>query len=49
MQTRPETLAIVATAGQRGDSPTRYDRLAVRYEATLHVAAITEWLRPLTS
>ena len=28
---------------------TRYDRLAVRYEATLHVAAIGEWLRPLTS
>ena len=28
---------------------TRYDKLAVRYEATLHVAAIGEWLRPLTS
>ena len=28
---------------------TRYDKLAVRYEATLHVAAIAEWLRPLTS
>ena len=27
---------------------TRYDKLAVRYEATLHVAAIAEWLRPLT-
>ena len=27
---------------------TRYDKLAVRYEATLHVAAIGEWLRPLT-
>jgi transposase len=25
---------------------TRYDKLAVRYEATLHVAAINEWLRP---
>ena len=25
----------------------RYDKLAVRYEATLHVAAIGEWLRPL--
>jgi transposase len=23
---------------------TRYDKLAVRYEATLHVAAINEWL-----
>jgi transposase len=28
---------------------TRYDKLAVRYEATIHVAAIAEWLRPLTS
>ena len=28
---------------------TRYDKLAVRYEATLRVAAIGEWLRPLTS
>jgi transposase len=25
---------------------TRYDKLAVRYEATIHVAAINEWLRP---
>jgi hypothetical protein len=24
----------------------RYDKLAVRYEATVHVAAINEWLRP---
>jgi transposase len=28
---------------------TRYDKLAVRYEATLHVAAIGEWLQPLTA
>jgi transposase len=27
---------------------TRYDKLAVRYEATTHVAAIDIWLRPLT-
>jgi transposase len=27
---------------------TRYDKLAVRYEATLHIAAISEWLRPLS-
>jgi transposase len=27
---------------------TRYDKLAVRYEAALHIAAIGEWLRPLT-
>jgi transposase len=26
---------------------TRYDKLAVRYEATLHIAIIGEWLRPL--
>ena len=26
---------------------TRYDKLAVRYEATVHVAAINEWLLPL--
>ena len=25
---------------------TRYDKLAVRYEATVHIAAINEWLRP---
>lgn len=24
---------------------TRYDKLAVRYQATIHVAAINEWLR----
>ncbi|MCL2585937.1 MAG: IS5 family transposase [Streptosporangiales bacterium] len=27
----------------------RYDKLAVRYEATLHVAFIGEWLRPLAA
>ena len=25
---------------------TRFDKLAVRYEATVHIAAIGEWLRP---
>jgi transposase len=25
---------------------TRYDKLAVRYEATIHIAAINDWLRP---
>jgi hypothetical protein len=25
-------------------APTRYDKLAVRYEATLLIAAINEWL-----
>jgi hypothetical protein len=24
---------------------TRYDKLAVRYEATVHIAMINEWLR----
>lgn len=28
---------------------TRYDKLAVRYEAVIQVASIGEWLRPLTS
>jgi hypothetical protein len=27
-------------------SPPGYDKLAVRYEATAHIAAINEWLRP---
>jgi hypothetical protein len=26
---------------------TRYDKLAVRYRATVNIAAINEWLRPL--
>jgi transposase len=26
---------------------TRYDKLAVRYEATIHIAAINIWLRDL--
>jgi transposase len=26
---------------------TRYDKLAVRYEATIHIAAINEWLASL--
>ncbi|GGS10187.1 hypothetical protein GCM10010169_63710 [Micromonospora fulviviridis] len=25
---------------------TRYDKLAVRYHATVHAATINEWLRP---
>jgi hypothetical protein len=25
---------------------TRYDKLAVRYEATIHIAAVNEWLCP---
>jgi len=25
---------------------TRYDKLAAGYEATIHIAAIGEWLRP---
>ncbi|MDI6100462.1 IS5/IS1182 family transposase, partial [Actinoplanes sp. NEAU-A12] len=26
---------------------TRYDKLAVRYEATVTIAVINQWLRPL--
>ena len=26
--------------------PTRYDKLAVRYDATVHIAATSDWLRP---
>jgi transposase len=28
---------------------TRYDKLAVRYEATIHIAVISEWLLPDSS
>jgi hypothetical protein len=28
-----------------GPVATRYDKLAVRYEATVHIATINEWLR----
>ena len=28
---------------------TRFDKLAVRYEATAHLAAINEWLQPLSN
>ena len=31
---------------RNGAVATRYDKLAVRYEATVHIAAINEWLRP---
>jgi hypothetical protein len=29
-----------------GAVATRYDKLSVRYEATVHIAAINEWLLP---
>jgi transposase len=35
-----------ATARCNRAVATRYDKLAVRYEATVHIAAINEWLRP---
>ena len=36
--------------GRPGTRPDRVcDKLAVRYEATLHIAALAEWLRPLTA
>ncbi|MFI0504211.1 hypothetical protein ACH3WN_15380 [Streptomyces albogriseolus] len=31
---------------KRRAATTRYDKRAIRYEATLLVAAINEWLRP---
>ncbi len=48
----PETSSPRVTPPADRDGPahsrdhvaTRYDKLAVRYEATLHVAAINEWL-----
>jgi hypothetical protein len=38
----------VASAGSSGTAlvATRHDKLAVRYDATLHIAAINEWLLP---
>ena len=37
-----------AVAGCPGPvrSATRYGKLAVRYEATVHIAATNQWLRP---
>ena len=53
---RPEILALAAGKTQvepekgarRGERAvaTGHDKLAVRYEATVHIAAISEWLRP---
>jgi hypothetical protein len=37
-----------ASRGNRAVA-TRYDNLAVRYQATAHVAAISEWLQPASS
>ena len=47
--TRPATPWNAASAGCKRNRAvaTRYDKLAVRYEATVHVAAINEWLLPL--
>jgi hypothetical protein len=38
----------VGCAGPRGPLlvPSLYEKLAVRYEATVHIAAINEWLQP---
>jgi transposase len=38
--------AAAARPGGHRAVATRYDKLAVRYEATIHIAAINEWLRP---
>jgi hypothetical protein len=50
----PSTYAISAPPRRPRAAParrnravaTRYDKLAVRYEATVHIATINEWLRP---
>ena len=45
--TRPATPWNAASAGQAHRAvATRYDKLAVRYEATVCIAAINEWLLP---
>ena len=45
---RPERVATPwnAVSAERNRAvATLYDKLAVRHEATLHIAAINEWLR----
>ena len=46
--TRPATRWNAASAGSKRNRAvaTRYDKLAVRYEATVCIAAINEWLLP---
>ncbi len=46
----PTGVTVLALFGAEARAvATRYDKLTVRYQATLHIAAIAEWLRPLTS
>jgi hypothetical protein len=51
--TRPGVAAQTTTSINRLERnravATRHDKLAIRHEATHHVAAISEWLRPFTS
>jgi len=46
--TRPATAAEcrISRLKRNRAVATGYDKLAVRYEATVHIAAISEWLRP---
>jgi hypothetical protein len=47
-RSRPDRVLGDKAYGSRANRayPTRYDKLAVRYEATVHIAAINEWLLP---
>ena len=45
---RDFTPSLFAKLKQFRAIATRYDKLAVRYQATLHIAVIGEWIRPLT-
>ena len=43
---RPATPSIISRLNRNRAVATRYDKLAVRYEATVCIAAINEWLLP---